>query len=90
MKMAGLIVVLALAGGAWAAEGVLEITKDTVLEAGKVYGAIVIKASNVKIDGNGAWVVGAKEGNPKTFKGVGISAKGVSNVVFKNVNAKGW
>ena len=76
----------------WAADiDVLEVAKDTVLEPGKTYGAIVIKASNVKIDGRGAWVVGpAAPGDPKSFKGAGIQAKGVSNVVLMNLNAKGW
>jgi parallel beta-helix repeat protein len=68
----------------------LEITQDTVLDAAKIYGPIVIKASNITIDGCGAWVIGARQGHPKDFKGVGISAKGVSNVTLKNINAEGW
>ncbi len=82
--------ILVAASGAFAAEGVLEITKDTVLEKGKEYGAIVIKASNVKVEGNGAWVIGARAGNANKFTGVGVWGKGVSNVVLKGVNAKGW
>ena len=35
-------------------------------------------------------MIGARQGDPKDFKGVGISAKGVSNVTLKNINAKGW
>lgn len=68
----------------------LEITADVTLDAKKTYGPIIIKKSGVTIDGRGAWLVGAKEGNPKEFKGVAISAAGVSNVMLKNVNAKGW
>ena len=68
----------------------LEITADTVLDPAKTYGPIVIKASNITIDGHGAWVIGARQGDPKDFKGIGIAAKGVSNVTLKNINAKGW
>jgi parallel beta-helix repeat protein len=68
----------------------LEITADTVLDPVKTYGQIVIKASNITIDGRGAWVVGATKGDPKDFKGVGIAANGVSGVTLKNINAKGW
>lgn len=69
---------------------ILEITKDTLLDPGKTYGAIVIKASNIRIDGRDAWVFGALQSNPSTFKGVGILAKGVTNVILRNVNARGW
>jgi parallel beta-helix repeat protein len=68
----------------------LEITADTTLDPQKVYGSIVIKKSGVTVDGSGTWVIGAKEGNPKEFMGIAISANGVSNVTLKNVNAKGW
>ena len=51
---------------------------------------IVVKASNITIDGRGAWVVGATQGKPSTFKGIGVAAKGVSGVTLKNINAKGW
>ncbi len=73
-----------------AEEPAMEITQNTVLDPARTYGPIVIKASNVTIDGRGASVVGAKSGDPKGFKGVGISAKGFSNVTLKNVKAKGW
>lgn len=69
---------------------VLEITKDTTLDPAKSYVGIVIKASNITIDGRGAWVIGAKEGNPKNFKGFGIYAKGVNNVTLVDVNVKGF
>ena len=69
---------------------VLEITQDTVLDPAKTYGRIVIKASGMTVDGRGAWLVGATQGEPKTFKHTAVSAKGVSRVTLKNVNAKGW
>ena len=72
------------------ARPVLEVTKDTVLDPAKTYGPIVIKASNVTIDGRGAWVLGATQGDPNNYKGTGVSANGVSNVTLKNLNAKGW
>ncbi|MFO0805837.1 MAG: right-handed parallel beta-helix repeat-containing protein [Gemmataceae bacterium] len=68
---------------------VLEITKDTTLDPAKTYGRIVVKASDITIDGKGAWLVGG-EGNPKTFKGIGIEAKGFANVKLKNVHVKGF
>jgi parallel beta-helix repeat protein len=68
----------------------LEITKDTVLDPIKVYGRIIIKASNIHIDGRGAWVIGAAKGEPRTFTGTGIFADGVSGVTLKNVKVRGW
>src|SRR5262245_52921874 len=67
-----------------------EVTRDMVLDPHKTYGPIVLKASNVTLDGRGAWLVGAKQGDPSQFKGTAISAAGVSNVTLKNVNARGW
>ena len=69
---------------------ILEITRDTTLDPKKTYGAIVVKASNVTIDGRGAWLIGAGEGSPKEFRGTAVSAAGVSNVTLKNIKAKGW
>jgi hypothetical protein len=43
----------------------LEITADTTLDPQKTYGAIVIRKSDITIDGGGAWLIGAKAGNPK-------------------------
>jgi parallel beta-helix repeat protein len=73
-----------------AEEPVLEISADAQLDPARSYGAIVIKASNITVDGRGAWLVGARDGDPKAFKGVAISARGVSNVTLRNVSAKGW
>ncbi len=68
----------------------LVIENDTQLDTAKTYGRIVIKGSNITVDGRGASIVGAKAGDPKTFQATGISAEGVSGVTLKNVNVKGW
>ena len=57
----------------------LEIVRDTVLDPQKTYDAIVIKASNVSIDGRGAWLLGPaarkSRPSPADFRGIAISAK---------------
>ncbi|MBC7819757.1 MAG: right-handed parallel beta-helix repeat-containing protein [Planctomycetaceae bacterium] len=68
----------------------LDIRQDTRLDPDKVYESLVIKASNITIDGRGAWIVGEKDQPSNKLKGVAIRAEGVSNVTLKNVNAKGW
>lgn len=93
LALAALLIALAPHCGVGA--GVLEITENTVLDPAKTYGAIVIKASNITVDGRGAWLIGAKddkdgEPNPNAYKGTAIQAKGVSNVRLVDVNAKGW
>ncbi len=84
------ILLLGMHPTAAADTNILEITKDTILDPNRTYGPLVIKSSNVKIDGRGAWVIGVTQGNPASFTGVGIQAQGVTNVVLKNLNAKGW
>ena len=69
---------------------VLVIDKDTVLDPAQTYGRIVVTAPNVTIDGRGAWLIGARRGDPKEFTGEAITAKGVSGVALRNINAKGW
>src|SRR4051812_49387308 len=68
----------------------LVLTESTQLDPAKTYSRIVIKASNITIDGKGAWLIGATEGKPKDFKGTAIEAEGVDGVTLKNVNAKGF
>ena len=68
----------------------LEVARDTVLDPGTTYGRLVIKASNITIDGRGAWLIGAQSGPTKSFKETAVSAKGVSKVTLKNINARGW
>lgn len=73
---------------------VLEIVSDTDLDPRKTYDSLVIKASNVSIDGRDAWLLGpaARKSrlSPADFRGVAISARGVSNVRLRNVNARDW
>lgn len=77
-------------GPAAAAEPPLEITGSVSLDPKRTYGPIVIKSSNITIDGRGASLIGAREGSPKNFKGVGVSANHVSNVTLKNLKVRGW
>lgn len=87
------VALLALFGvglGAVSGQEVLEVTGDTTLDPAKTYGAMVIKKSGVTVDGQGAWLVGAKGGNPKGFKGNGITLEGVDGVTVKNLKAKGF
>lgn len=67
-----------------------EITQDTQLDPGKVYGPLVLKASNITIDGRGATLVGDQNLAGNKRKEVAILAEGVANVTLKNINAKGW
>lgn len=69
---------------------VLEISKDTVLDPARTYGRIVIKASNITIDGRGAWLIGSRQGNSKDFAGTAVLAENVSHVKLIHINAKGW
>lgn len=90
LRSARVVLALASLGLPCAAADVLEIAADTTLEPGKTYGPILIKASKITIDGRGAVIRGAKERDPKTFKGEGIFAQGVSDVTLKNVVVKGF
>ena len=68
----------------------LVVSKDTVLDPKQNYSCIVIKASNVTLDGRGAWLIGATEGKPNGFKGTAIRAESIHGVTLKNIRAKGW
>ncbi len=87
------LLALCLCGASLAADDESEpliITADTTLDPGRTYGPIVVQASGITIDGRGAWLIGAEEGDPTDFHGSAIAAEGVSNVTLRNVNAKGW
>src|SRR4051794_19051845 len=68
----------------------LEIRENITLEAGKIYGPLVIKASNITIDGNNATVQGAMDGKPKDFQGIGVLADGIDHVTLKNLRVTGF
>lgn len=72
------------------AEEPLVLTADTQLDPGKTYGRIIIRASNLVIDGRGAKLVGTADGDPSKYSGTAITADGVSNVTLRNVSAHGW
>ncbi|MDB5385014.1 MAG: hypothetical protein JWM11_660, partial [Planctomycetaceae bacterium] len=70
-------------------EQIFEVKTSGKLDGKRVRGPLVITESNITVDGDGLILTG-NEGNPKAFKGVAISAKGVSNVTLKNFKARGW
>ncbi len=71
---------------------VLEITANTTLDPRVTYGQIVVKASGVVIEGNGAVLVGpeAAADKPSNYRGVAVLAEGVSDVTLRTVKAHGW
>lgn len=69
---------------------VLVITENTQLDPQRTYGRLEIRASNITIDGRGAWMIGASEGESREFKETAILAENISHVTLKNVRAKGW
>ncbi len=69
---------------------ILEISQDTTLDPQRSYGRILVTASNITIDGHGAWLIGPGQDQPTSFQQTAVSAKGVSNVTLRNVRAKGW
>lgn len=76
--------------GRRAAAEPLVIRADTVLDPSRRYGPIVVAASDITIDGRGAWLVGDSEAAPNQRRGTAISAEGVSGVTLRNLRAKGW
>jgi hypothetical protein len=70
----------------------LVVTKDLTLEKGAVLRRpIVIRASNVTLDGNGATLEGSgKAGDPASFAGTAVLAEGCSGVTVRNLRAKGF
>jgi parallel beta-helix repeat protein len=68
----------------------LRIRENTKLDPAKTYGPLIVEKSDIVIDGNGATIVGDAEGKAKNFKGIGVSAKGVSGVTLKNIKVRGF
>ncbi len=70
----------------------MRITGDTTLERGAVLSEpLVIAASNIVLDGNGATIVGpGRAGDKESFQGVGILAEGCSGVTLRNLRVRGF
>ncbi len=70
------------------------VTESLTLEPGATLNArIVVRGSNIVIDGAGATLVGpGKPGDPESFEGIGVAveAEGCSNVVLKDLSAHGF
>ena len=71
------------------------ITQDVTFRPGEYYfpngEGIVIAADNITVDGNGAVLVGpGRAGDPESFLGTAVTSTGHSNVVLKNLTAKGF
>jgi hypothetical protein len=68
------------------------ITESITLEKNAVIKTpLVIKASRITIDGNGATLQGpGRPGDKKSFTGVGIRAAGCSRVTLKNLHVRGF
>ncbi|NBP80889.1 right-handed parallel beta-helix repeat-containing protein, partial [bacterium] len=71
---------------------VLEVTTDLTLDPAKTYGQLVVKASGVVIDGQGAVLIGpeADAETPSGFQRVAVMAEGVRDVTLRNIKARGW
>lgn len=68
----------------------LVIEASVTLDLQKVTGPIVVKGSNITIDGQGTCLTGATHGSPKAFKDIAVFAESVTNVTLRNIKAKGW
>ena len=68
------------------------ITQDTVLAKDAVLDRpIVIQASGITLDGNGATLEGpGKAEDPESFQGTGITAEGCSNVTLRGIKVRGF
>jgi parallel beta-helix repeat protein len=90
-NLAAVILVVLSASGPSETKPIV-ITRDTVLDKNALLNhGIVIEADGVTLDGNGATLVGpGKPGDLKTFTGVGVQARGCSNVTIRNLKVKGF
>ncbi|MCX7798736.1 MAG: right-handed parallel beta-helix repeat-containing protein [Fimbriimonadales bacterium] len=74
--------------------GVLEIRESTTFSPeGPLQGRIVVRASNIVVDGRGAELVGpGADGGREALAraGVGIAARGCRNVVLRNFRVSGF
>ena len=68
----------------------LRLEKSTVLEAGRTYGALVIAASGITVDGGGEAAVGTTAGEAKNYTGTGVTMVGLKGVTLRKLVARGW
>ncbi len=70
----------------------LVITSDLAFQKDEVIRRpLVIRASHVTIDGNGAVLRGpGVPGDPKSFTGTGIAAEGAAGVTIRNIKVRGF
>jgi len=70
----------------------VRITQDIVVPQGAVLEEpLVIAASGITLDGNGATLAGpGKAGEPDSFQGTGIVAEGCSGVTVRNLRVRGF
>src|SRR5262245_12442629 len=89
---AGLIVCLSLSAARAEELQTITVTEDLTLEAGQTLSArLVIAADHVLIDGQGALLQGpGTPGEPESFAGVAIEARGCRGVTIKNLRARGF
>ncbi|MCA9169138.1 MAG: right-handed parallel beta-helix repeat-containing protein [Planctomycetales bacterium] len=86
----GILMLLCLGTAAATGNEPLAIKSDTKLDPNRTYGPIVIEASDLVLDGQGATIEPGELMPVNQRRGVGIDARGVSNVIIKNVRVRGW
>lgn len=72
----------------------LIVTNDLALKAGSQLSArLVVRASHITVDGNGATLVGSgRRGDPVSLEkgGIGVLLEGVKGVTLRNIKARGF
>ncbi|MBX3440888.1 MAG: right-handed parallel beta-helix repeat-containing protein [Planctomyces sp.] len=81
----------AWAGACALAADPLIVTADLELDPTRTYGAIVIRTSNITLDGRGARIVPeSTPDDPAKFTGTAILIEGAEDVTIRNLSAAGW
>jgi parallel beta-helix repeat protein len=86
------LVVLALSANEPAESKPVVLTRNTTLEKNAVLNhGLIIEADGITVDGNGATLAGpGKVGDLKSFVGVGVLARGCSNVTIRSLKVRGF
>src|ERR1051325_4291674 len=69
------------------------VTQDLVLEPKEQSARLIVRASHVTIDGQGATLIGPGQvGDPKSLEsaGIGVLIEGASDVKLKNLRVHGF